>query len=223
MKKIVSFIILLAFSRIAGSQETALLTGQNNLSFVPNATLYANEDDQYTMSKFALSLNPLGFCQFGPLINAEFGLTENVVLNTHVRFSSLGLVSYLIHYHEDGLDELSGIAFGGGPLYFIGARRSKPYVGILLEYDQAKMLYAKDEQWEWEQTSKSIIFIFNGGYRFRFEGGFFINTGAYFGAASTRYEWDYTDPSYGNNDHTSRDGTDITPFGMLEVTVGIEF
>ena len=85
------------------------------------------------------------------------------------------------------------------------------------------MLYANNEQWEWEKSTKSIVFIFNGGYRFRFDGGFFINTGALLGAASTRYNWDYVDPSYGSSDETSREGKDITPFGMLEVTLGIEF
>lgn len=198
MKRIVILTVFIAFSTIAVSQETA-------------------------MSKFAFSLNPLGFVQFGPIVNAEFGLSDNLVLNTHVRFSSLGVLSYVVNAHEDGLDELSGVAFGGGPIYFFGENKSKPYCGFVLEYDKSKMLYAKDELWEWDKTSKTIVFAFNGGYRFRFEKGFFLNTGVYLGAGISNYTWDYSNASYGLTDNSSRDGKSITAFGMLEATFGIEF
>jgi len=83
-------------------------------------------------------------------------------------------------------------------------------------------LYARDDQWEWFEDESNTIMYLNGGYRFRFSGGFFINTGAFLGAAISKSEWDYTDPSYGSFDTDSRSGTDVVPFGMLEVTFGIE-
>ena len=175
------------------------------------------------ISKFALSLNPLGFVQFGPVINAEFGIRDDLVVNTHVRLAMLGLLSYVIKYHSDGLDNFRGTAAGGGVIKFFGENVHKPYVGGMLEYHRTTSLYAESEAWEWTQVDQAIVIIFNGGYRFRLNGDFFINTGAFLGAAPGIYNWEYTDNSYGDSDNNPRSGTDVTPFGMIEVTLGIEF
>lgn len=176
-----------------------------------------------SISKFALSVNPLGFLQFGPSISAEVGLTGDLVLNAHFRFASLGLLSYAVNAHDDGLDELKGFAFGGGMIYFFGDNRNRPYAGLLIDYNRFDCLYARNASWEWEETINSIVLLFNGGYRFRFESGFFINTGAFFGVAINSWDWDYTDTSYGDSDTDPRTGTDAHPFGMVEVTLGFEF
>jgi hypothetical protein len=222
MKNILSFVFLFMIPFISNSQETALMYDQTELSFFTNSSVSPSEFADEDLSKFALSLNPLGFIQFGPVINAEFGIKENIVLNTHVRFPSLGLLTYVLKYHDDGLDELSGIAFGGGLIYFFGDNMSKPYVGGMLEYHRTNSLYAKAEGWEWSQIDQSGVFIFNGGYRWRFEGGFFVNTGVFFGAAMGNYDWEYADPSYDPYE-PGGEGTDVTPFGMFEVTLGLEF
>ena len=222
MKNILSIIFLLTIPMHSNSQEIALPGEQTEFSFETNSPVYTLEFDEEDISKFALSINPLGFIQFGPVINAEFGIKENIALNTHVRFPSLGVLTYVLKYHDDGLDELSGIAFGGGLIYFFGENMSKPYVGGMLEYHRTESLYAKNEGWEWSQIDRSGVFIFNGGYRWRFVGGFFVNTGVFFGAAMGNYDWEYADPSY-DLDEPSGDGKDVTPFGMFEVTLGIEF
>jgi hypothetical protein len=170
-----------------------------------------------------LSLNPLGFLQFGPIVNAEFGVDDDLVINTHVRFSSLGLLTYVSNYDSDGLDQLSGMAIGGGVLKFFGENQSKPYAGILLEYEWGSQQYAMGEPWEWYRDENYGVMIFNGGYRFRFDEGFFINAGLFLGAAVGRYTWDYADLSYGENDNEPRQGTHVVPFGMLEVAFGMEF
>lgn len=41
--------------------------------------------------------------------------------------------------------------------------------------------------------------------------------------ASAKYNWDYIDPTYVGSSHNPKSGKDIIPFGMLEVTLGIEF
>lgn len=175
------------------------------------------------VSKFALSFNPLGFVQFGPVVSAEFGIRENLVINTHVRVPVLGVLTYAVKYHDDGLDNLGGIAIGGGVLKFFGEDRNKPYAGGLAEYDYSSMLYGEFEQWEWSRVEHSGVLIFNGGYRFRFETGFFINAGAYLGAAFGAYNWEYSDLTYGVYDNEPRQGLSATPFGMLELTFGKEF
>ncbi len=222
MKNMLYVAFLMAIPLIANSQEIAVLSGQTELLSVTNASVDLRKLNETDISKFALSLNPLGFIQFGPVINAEFGIKENIVLNTHVRFPSVGLLTYVVKYHDDGLDELSGIAFGGGFIYFFGEYMSKPYIGGMLEYHRTESLYAKDEGWEWSQIDRSVVFIFNGGYRWRFEGGFFVNTGAFLGAAVGNYDWEYADPSYDPYE-PGGDGKDVTPFGMFEVTLGLEF
>jgi hypothetical protein len=179
-------------------------------------------DEDNSISPFALSVNPLGFVQFGPMVNMEFGFPNNMVLNIHTRFPSAGLLSYVVLDHSDGIDDLSGIAFGGGLLFFMTDNKHKPYVGGLLEYHTADILYGEGDSWEWDKTENALVIAANGGYRFRF-GHFFLNTGAFLGAAFVSYEWEYTDPSYGEYDDDPRDGTDVQPFGMLEVTLGVEF
>jgi hypothetical protein len=223
MKKIFIFFILAVMPFFMNGQDFTLPDEKPEFSSVTNYPFYMSKLDETDISKFSLSINPLGFIQFGPVINAEFGIKENMVINTHVRFPSVGVLSYVVKYHSDGLDELSGIAFGGGLVYFFGENMSKPYIGGMVEYHRTECLYAKDESWEWSQIDRDGVFIFNAGFRWRFEGGFFVNTGAFLGAAIGNYEWEYADLSYGLSDNTSRDGKDITPFGMFEVTLGIEF
>lgn len=194
-------------------------------SLIP-VNVNAQESDNQ-ISDFSLSINPLGFIQFGPIINAEFGVSENLVLNTHLRAPAFGVLSYVLYADEDGLDQLNGIAVGAGLLKFLGENQSKFYAGGFIDYQRTTALYADSEQWEWEETDNTIIFAFNGGYRFRFDGGFFVNTGVYLGGFTSNYEWDYTNTESGGwaNDPNfeGETGTAAGAFGMVELTLGIEF
>lgn len=229
MKIILSFAVFLVLASMAFGQEPK--TNPVKPPAIPKEYFKTGEDNKagedktsaYPISRIALSVNPLGFAQFGPMVNIEVGVTERLLVNAHVRFPTLGVLTYVVNYDDDGLDKLSGIAFGAGSIYFFGEKRSKPYAGILLEYEKLEMIYAQDESWEWKNEDDNGIFILNGGYRFRFKGGFFINTGAYLGAALSSYKWYYTDPDYGQDDPEAREGNEVTPFGMVEVTVGVEF
>ncbi len=187
-------------------------TSMCGLAFSP---IQGGEKDR----KLALSFNPLGFIQFGPILNFEYGLKSHIALNGHLRFSPLGALSYAIRSADGGVDELSGIAFGGGLIYFTGENRSKAYVGMLLEYEKSTAIYLQGDSWEWTEKEKIFVFTFNGGYRFLFSSGFFVNTGAYLGVYRSKWNWYYTDSSngYGNS------GSDIKPFGMLELTFGLSF
>jgi len=191
-------------------------------TIIPNQ-LFAQFDEDNSISPFALSVNPLGVLQFGPMINMEFGFPNNLVINIHTRFHSAGLLSYATPEESDDIDDLSGMAFGGGLLFFMTDNKHKPYVGGLIEYHTHDILYLEGNVDEWERTDKGIVLIANGGYRFRFSGGFFMNAGAYLGAAILNYEWDYADPTYSEAGDDDKEGTDVTPFGMIEFTLGFEF
>lgn len=182
----------------------------------------SNENGEYPISKFSLSVNPLGFIQFGPLINVEFGINSNLVFNTHVRIPSAGVVSYIVHEVGDD-DSMSGFAVGGGLIYFAGSKQSKPYIGFLAEYDRTNKVFDVGEDWETAEKDNIGVFLFNAGYRFRFENGFYINTGAFLGTAFSSWESKYTNSSYYVYGPRVKSGTDMVPFGMLEMTIGIEF
>jgi hypothetical protein len=77
-RKLSILIILPAFARIASSQGPAHLTVQTSPTQLPNKYPGAIKNDKTALSKFALSINPHGFVQFGPELNTEFGITKNL-------------------------------------------------------------------------------------------------------------------------------------------------
>jgi hypothetical protein len=151
------------------------------------------------------------------LVNAEFGVTNNLIINTHVRFATLGLLTYVVKDEDGDLDELTGMAYGGGVLYFFGEKRNKPYLGMMGEFEKTKNIYAANEDWEAFEDDESIIIMFNGGYRFRFNSDFFINTGVFLGVARCHWFYRHSDGS------DPSEGVDYTPAGLVEVTIGLEF
>jgi len=197
-----------------------------------------------TFPKWAVHSNLLGFVQFGPVVSLEYNFTRSLTLDAHARFSSVGALTPILHnavVDRGGRpDQFSGIAFGGGPKWFVKTKKDKVYVGLLFEYEMSDVLYLEDYVNEWNRDNRKMILMLNPGYRFRFaqklipgshrkldqsiREGLFLNTGIYVGAERNQYKWDYTDPeSIGSEDPTPREGREIKPFGMLEVSVGIEF
>jgi hypothetical protein len=211
MKKILTLTIFLAVCMVARSQGFSFEQQSSDFS---DAGLGLNlpQDDGYPIGRFAISVNPLGFLEFGPIVNAEFGLTRNLVLNTHVRFAPVGLLSRAV---TDWPDKMTGFAYGGGVLYFFGENRNKPYIGILTEYQGGKDIWDEGTTYEESEDDHVFVLMFNGGYRFRFNSGFFINTGAHLGFGYNSWTW-YD--SYGIDK-----GSDVTPAGLIEVTFGFEF
>lgn len=102
-------------------------------------------------------------------------------------------------------------------MIFLSEKQNKPYIGLLVEYDRVKSLYHSGSYNENIHFENNIAFLANGGYRFRFPSGFFVNSGIFLGAAKTTWTEEYTDP-----DIEGEDGSGIRPFGMFEVTIGIE-
>lgn len=196
-----------------------------------------------TFPKWAVHSNLLGFVQFGPLVTAEYNFTRKITLNAHVRFSSVGALTPILHMADVDRggrpDQFSGIAFGGGPLWFFKTKKDKAYVGLDFEYELSDVLYQEDYVNEWNQDNRKMILMINSGYRFMFgeklipasnrkfdkflRKNLFLNTGIYVGAERNKYNWHYTDPEADESDPTPRSGTEIKPFGMLEVSVGLEF
>ncbi len=193
--------------------------------------------------RWAVHSNLLGFVQFGPVVTGEYNITRKLTISAHARFSSVGALTPILHQAEADNggrpDNFSGIAVGGGPLWFFKLRKDKAYVGLIGEYEMSDVLYLEDYVNEWNQDNRKIIVMANAGYRFMFgqklipassrkgdlflREGLFLNAGIYAGAERNQYRWAYTDPEADGSDTSPREGKEIKPFGMLELSVGLEF
>ena len=190
--------------------------------------------------RWAVHSNVLGFLQFGPVISGEYDLTRDIGFTLHARFTSLGALTPILHeadIDEGGRpDKFSGFAFGGGPLWFFDTKKDKAYAGLLFEYEFSNVLYMEDYVNEWSRDNRKLIFMLNAGYRFRFgeklipgpyrqfdrfiRENFFLNAGIYAGAEKNNYAWRPASSEIGTPDNV---GKEIRPFGMIEISVGMEF
>jgi hypothetical protein len=200
----------------------------NSTNTTSAANTESNKQKKHSDSKpnrLGIYINPLGLVQFGPMAGLELTLASRLIIDAHARIAPLGLLNYATNSDdEEGWpDQLTGMAIGGGIKYLAPSRIGGFYIGILLEDGWQKQYYAKDETWTWVTESNYIVFAPNLGYKFRSHSGFFLNTGLIFGAAVTgKDQWHYT-KNY-KSDHSIHDnGSQVHPFGMVELGIGVEF
>jgi len=159
--------------------------------------------------KSSIQFNPVGFLQFGPMVDFEIRVTDNFVLFPHVRFAGLGLLSHLsVDY--DYLD-VTSMAFGGGFRILPGSGKHRMYFGGVAEYGWG----TGSNDWDDSEYRHSYIsMVGNVGYRWRFS-SMYIQTGGYLGLVfetedvRTDYHVDY--------------GNDVLFMAMLEFAIGFEF
>jgi len=173
--------------------------------------------DNNSISAFSVYLNPLGFLQFGPMMGVEIKMANNLVLNLNARLPGMGLLSYVVRGWDD-VDEIRGFAVAVVPIIIFTDNQHKPYAGAGLEYDRSRVLYEQGSYWENTEIENNIIVVTNGGYRFRFESGFFLSAGLYVGASFSMWEEEHVEPDIENYS-----GLNVQPFGMAELKVGFEF
>ena len=176
-------------------------------------------------NRFGIYVNPLGLIEFGLMGGTEITLSSKLIIDTHVRISSLGLLMYVLTADdEEGWpDKISGMGIGGGIKYLAPSHIGGFYVGALFEYGFQTQYYAEDENWYWKNWVKYVMPMASVGYKFRFDSGFFINAGLLAGAAiTTEAHWQYL-KNYKNDSIIHEDDLEVHPFGMLEVGLGIEF
>ena len=163
--------------------------------------------------KSNLQFNPLGFVQFGPIIQAEIAVAPSFVLFPHARFAGLGLLSHLsVDYDEF---DVSSMAFGGGFRVLPGSGKHRPYVGALVEYGWGTGQDSGSDYYNAAKYRHSYVSVIgNGGFRWRFN-KLIMQAGAYAGAVieieDVRTD---VDVDYGN---------DVLFIAMLEFAIGFEF
>lgn len=135
----------------------------------------------------AFEANLLGFLQFGPYARVHIRLLDNVFLSPHVRVGYAGALGYLLFDNPD-------IGAGVSVLYFLpSSTPNRWYAGSFTEFAI-------------NSTADSILNVgANIGYRWRFPGGSYWNTGVIAGISYNFYR------------------EFLFPFGMAELSWGIEF
>lgn len=243
MKKVLFLMVLILTSLFVSGEEP-----WSSVTYPQDYPTRVNKNQRpkslaASFPRWAVHSNVLGFAQFGPVLSAEYNLTRKLSLNSHVRFSSVGALTPILHQADVDKggrpDQFAGIAFGGGPMWFFKTKVDKAYLGLIFEYEMSDLLYLEDYFNEWDRDNRKMILMLNTGYRFMFgeklipasnrkidkfvRKGLFLNTGIYIGAERNKFNWDYTQPGAGEDDLTPREGIEIKPFGMLELSVGLEF
>lgn len=170
----------------------------------------------------ALVINPLGFIQFGPVVDFEFKVVKDFFMFPHLRWSSMGLLYQLIATEggEWSLDPTT-MAAGWGFKRFFGnpANPNKGYTSLILEYGWGKSYGDQGSSYEWENKFSYFTIIGNIGYRWRFN-KFLLNLGFDLGVAPelTDEWWYVNDPG-----DIHENSIDLYAVYMLEFSFGWEF
>jgi hypothetical protein len=143
----------------------------------------------------ALSIAPLGFLQFGPVVQVDFRMTPDVALAAHARFLGLGALSpKLTDYKEFNK---SSMALGAGAKYFFGGNGSldKFYLGFAAEYGwgggtspywvYSSGYYSSSHYVDGVYEFAYVVGMTSFGYRWRFTSGLFLGLGLSAGAGTT--------------------------------------
>lgn len=170
-----------------------------------------------------MSINLLGVIQFGPIIQYEFSVSDNLYLYPSLRIGYLG---YLYHVAwgvtSSDSDYLTSPCLGLG----FGIRGFSPnpsggavYYGGLIEYNTAKAVWSEKETDETYEKYSGLAIMGNFGYRWRYESGMFLNVGIYGGPNIT-----LSDKEFNKSDDSLKDEySEMRFIGFLELSFGWEF
>jgi hypothetical protein len=179
-------------------------------------------DTTIPLADRSILINPLGFIQFGPIIQGEFKVAPNTLIGPHIRFSGLGLLYHAIVDYDE--TSFSSMAVGIGAKQFFGSSQSphRFYAGGFAEYGWGSGI---NRETIWNSVSYKyedakydhsyISLLSNFGYRWRFS-TVFLNVGLIAGmAAEIEDKMNYP--------HLEEYSKDIFFLGMAEVSIGFEF
>ncbi len=152
------------------------------------------EDRDRPVGSYYFLANPLGFLQFGPVIELGIQAMPETMIGAHVRFAGLGLLAQLITAAEPG-STLSPISIAPGlsivRLFRLGNSPDRFYVGSTFDF-QINWTSGDDTTGEWTGSNALIVIMSNFGYRWRFPSRFFLNVGAFAGVGIWLWdEWYY--------------------------------
>jgi hypothetical protein len=186
----------------------------------------ASAGESNAMGSGEIVFHPLGFLQFGPMLDIGPRIGDSTFLDAHFRWSYAGLLYQVIE--TDGFErEANPNGFGVGlklsHFFITSGSPHGMYIGGAFEYTWGGSKYTDDEwpAYNTERKWKGYDIMFNIGYRWRFQSGFFMQLGAFAGFHNQyKAEWHYTDSS---NKNTYEDPEGVRVIAMLEFSIGTEF
>ena len=174
-----------------------------------------------SLGKSAFLFNPLGFLQFGPILEGEFSLTPDTFFTAHFRYSALGFVYQALE--SDGFSDgisFTSAALGAGIRKFLENPYSSNrfYLSGAAEYSWGGTSGDVGTNDEWKGKDAQIIFLGNFGHRWRYPSKFFLNLGliAGFGTDIKDDWWYIREP-----DHIYKESGAVFA-AMLELSFGWE-
>lgn len=168
---------------------------------------------------WALQVNPLGLLQFGPIVQAEFKISDQGhYLAPHVRLPYFGVLYHVTTI--DGDDDVTvspgalGLGIGYKKLFAnaIGAW----YIGGAIDYSFGKS--ESDGRVKWDNEFSDLNLMANGGWRWRNpDSRFVFGVGAFLGPSiALKDDTTYTDGRV-------EDERESSFLAMLELTLGWEY
>ncbi|MFH0977461.1 MAG: hypothetical protein V1874_16905 [Spirochaetota bacterium] len=187
----------------------------------------APADKSNAMGSGEVVFHPVGFFQFGPMVDIGPRIGTSTFLDAHIRWSYAGLVYQAIE--TDGFEnEADPNGFGVGlklTHFFVSSGTPHGmYIGGLFEYTWGGSKYTDDEDssYNWERKWKGYDVMFNIGYRWRFPSGFFMQLGGFAGFHNQyKAEWEYTNRPSDKSTHEDPEGVRL--IAMIEFSIGTEF
>jgi hypothetical protein len=168
---------------------------------------------------WALYVNPLGLLQFGPIVQAEFKVSDQGhYLAPHVRFPYFGVLYHVLTI--DGEDDVTvspgAIGMGIGYKKIFANAAGAWYIGGVIDYSFGKS--ESDGRVKWDNEFSNLNLMANGGWRWRNrESRFVFGIGAFLGPSiALKDDTTYTDGRV-------EDERESSFLAMLELTLGWEY
>ncbi len=174
----------------------------------------------YEIGKGSINVNPLGFLQFGPIIQYEARVGPRMAVVPYFRYAYAGLATHAAWdtYEEDNEMSPGSAGIGLGVKGFTSTT-SAFYYGSFLDYSWTTARYNVGDFDASEQIGNHLTLLSNFGYRWKSGSGGYINLGAFAGAAFTLKN----EERYIDSGELIEKKDEVIIFAMLELSFGWEF
>jgi len=115
----------------------------------------------------SFSVEAFGLLLFGPSLNIEFRIKENLYIAPVLRLASMGMVYRLLQ--GDDPSDVTGLGFGASIINYAKNPYSnnKVFYGAGLEIISGSYVDGKGEAWEVSGSDNNLVIYGKGGYRWR--------------------------------------------------------
>jgi hypothetical protein len=184
------------------------------------------------LGRFEFEFNPVGFLQFGPIV--DFGVRVGPVtfIDAHFRYPYLGVVSHLLEsdvFNDTASPNTGAIGVRINNVIPLHGSMNAWYIGLVGEYtwggsDIGDEVYSatlgRRIDVTYTRKWKGYMVAARAGFRWRFASGFYMNLGGILGVHN-QYEATYNTPTFATP--KGDDAVGVMVAGMIEFSLGVEF